>query len=312
MSNFILSLNVVLPLFLLIALGYFLNLIKLFDNHSLTVINNVAFRVFLPVMLFYNIYSTELDGVLNVRLMAYGVIATLIVFCILFIIIPMIEKDNRKRGVMIQGIFRSNFIIFGLPITASIFGEQGLGVTSLLIAVIVPLFNALAVISLEVFDGGKIQFPKIIKGILTNPLIIASILGIIFLLSNIQLPFFFEKTVSDISKVATPLILIILGGYFQFTTIVGYVKPLLITITSKLVLVPAVFIPLGIYLGFRDAELVALITLFAAPTAVSSFTMAKQMNADSELSSHIVVIGSAFSIFTLFFWIFILKQYHFI
>lgn len=312
MANLILSLNVVLPLFLLISLGYTLRLLKMFDDHTLLVMNNIAFRIFLPVMLFYNIYSTDLEGVLNVRLMIFGFITILIVFLLLFLIIPVLEKDNQKRGVMIQGGFRSNFVIFGLPITASIFGEQGLGVTSLLIAVIVPLYNALAVISLEVFNGGKINFKKIVKGIITNPLIIASLLGIIFLSLHIQLPFVIEKTVSDIAKVATPLILIILGGYFQFKTIKGYGKQLTISIGTKLVFVPAIFLPIAIMLGFKGAELVALLTLYAAPAAVSSFTMAKQMNADSELSGHIVVIGSALSIFTLFIWIFVLKQYQYI
>lgn len=308
MSNIILSLNVVLPLFLMIALGFFLRLKRLLDDYSLTILNNICFKVFLPVMLFFNIYSASLDGILNTDLILFAVVSVFIIFSVLCFVIPFIEKDNRKRGVMVQGLFRSNFIIFGIPISSSLYGEESLGIISLLIAVIVPIFNALAVISLEMFRKGRIDFKKIILSIIKNPLIIASALGLFFLFTGIKLPFFFEKTIGDLSKVATPLILVTLGGYFTFSTVNGHFKQLFITIIGKLLLIPAIFIPIAIFLGFKNAELACLIALFAAPTAVTSFTMAKQMNGDAELSGHIVVFTSALSIISLFFWIFILKQ----
>ena len=124
MENLILSINVVLPLFLTMALGYVLKCLKMFDDNTLKVMNSIAFKVFLPLLLFYNIYKTDLNGAINLKLMFFALLSVTITFLILCIFIPFIEKDNKKRGVLIQGIFRSNFVIFGLPVASSLFGDD--------------------------------------------------------------------------------------------------------------------------------------------------------------------------------------------
>ncbi|MEG1001429.1 MAG: AEC family transporter [Cellulosilyticaceae bacterium] len=308
MENFILSFNVVLPLFLTMSLGYGLKRLKMFDASGLEVINKICFRVFLPLLLFNNIYKTDLQSAFNLKLISFATLGVIASFILLMLIIPIIEKDNPKRGVMIQGIFRSNFIIFGLPIVLSLFGEAHSGVPSLVSAVVIPLFNALSIVALEMYRGGKVSTKKILKGVVTNPLIIGSVLGILLLVLNIKLPSSIEKTISDVSKIATPLSLIVLGGYFTFSTVKGHLKQLLVTLIGRLILLPCLFIPLSIAMGFRDVELVTLIVLFGAPTAVSSFTMAQQMNGDSELAGHVVVFGSALAVITIFVWIFVTKQ----
>lgn len=177
-----------------------------------------------------------------------------------------------------------------------------------MIAVIVPMFNVLSVIILEIFRGGKVNIKHMIKSVLTNPLIIASFIGLTMLILNINIPTFLHKTIGDISKIATPLSLIILGGSFSFSAIKGHIKPIIFGVCGKLILVPAIFLPISIFLGFRNVELASLMIMLSAPTAVSSFTMSQQMDSDSELAGQIVVFTSAFSIITVFLIIFILKQ----
>ena len=143
MENFILSFNVVTPLFLIMSLGYYLKYIKLLDKQTLNIMNSVCFKIFLPILLFFNIYQSDVKSSFNINLIIFSVSSIVILFIILCFLIPKIEKDNKKRGVMIQGIFRSNFVIFGMPIATSIYGEGNIGTTALLIAVIVPLFNLL-------------------------------------------------------------------------------------------------------------------------------------------------------------------------
>lgn len=308
MENFTLSFNVVSPLFIVMALGYYLKYIKMLDKQTLDVMNKVCFKAFLPTLLFYNIYKSDVKSAFNPRLIMFSVSCVLILFFILLIIIPKIEKDNKKRGVMIQGIFRSNFVIFGMPVASSIYGDGNIGTTALLIAIIVPLFNLLAVISLEVFRDGNIDFKKIIHGIITNPLIVASVIGISFILLNIMLPTFIEKSVSDISKLATPLSLILLGGSFSFSDIKEYLKNIIFVVSNKLVIVPLIFIPLAISLGFREIELLTILLIFASPTAVSTFQMAEQMDADHILAQQAIVFSCLFCIPTVFLWILSLKQ----
>ena len=285
MENLILSLNVVLPLFITMSLGYFLKSLNMFDNNTLDTMNNITFKSFLPMLLFYNIYKTDLQGVFNLKLMIFSATCVIALYLILYLIVPLIEKDNKKRGALLQGLFRSNFVIFGIPITESLFGSEKVGVAALLIAVIVPLFNILSVIALETFRGGKPNFRKISIGIIKNPLIIASCLGILTLLLKIKIPTAMEKTISDVSKIATPL---------------------------SLILTPCTILPICIMFGYIGVELSTLMIIFAAPTAISSFTMAQQMDSDSDLAGQIVVFTSAFCVVTVFMWIFILKQSHLI
>lgn len=308
MENLILSLNVVLPLFITMSLGYFLKYLNMFDNNTLDTMNNITFKSFLPMLLFYNIYITDLQGVFNLKLMIFSATCVIALYLILYLIVPLIEKDNKKRGALLQGLFRSNFVIFGIPITESLFGSEKVGVAALLIAVIVPLFNILSVLALETFRGGKPDFRKISIGIIKNPLIIASCLGVLTLLLKIKIPTAIEKTISDVSKIATPLSLILLGASFKFDNIKKYLKQTTIAVVGKTILTPCIILPICIMFGYRGVELSTLMIIFAAPTAISSFTMAQQMDSDSELAGQIVVFTSAFCVVTVFMWIFILKQ----
>lgn len=312
MENLILSFNIVLPIFLILSLGYILKKLKILDELTTKNMNSINFKVFLPLLLFYNVYKTDLSVVFNPKLLIFSIISVILVFLLLFIIIPLLEKDNRKRGVIIQGIFRSNFVIFGVPVCEALFGQNATGVASMLIAVVVPLFNFLAVICLEIYRGGNINFKKIIKGIITNPLIIASIIGLFFIYFKIKLPTPIEKTINDISKIATPLAFILLGSSFTFSAFSVYIKQLSITILGKLIIVPGIVLYIAALLGFRNVELTCLLSVFASPTAVSSYTMAEQMDGDSILAGQIVVLTSIISIITVFLWIFILKQFNLI
>lgn len=309
MDNLILSFNIVSPLCLTMGLGYFLKYLKMFDENSLNIMNNVAFKIFLPLLLFYNVYNTNMGNIIDFKLMMFIFICILVLFGFLFFFIPIIEKYNSKRGVMIQGVFRSNFVLFGIPVATSILGEGNIGSIALLIGVVVPTYNLLAVICLETFRDGKINVANMIKGVITNPLIIAGVIGIIFFTLKIKLPTFIETTVKDISGIATPLSLILLGASFSFSDVKKYIKETSIVTISRLIIVPLIFVTLGYYVGYRHAYLLGIMIIFAAPTAVSSFQMAKQMDGDADLAGQIVVFTSAFSIVTVFFWIFTLKQF---
>ena len=312
MENLIISLNVVLPLFFSIALGYILKRLGMYDGATLKTLNKLVFKVFLPVYLFYSIYSTDLSVAFQPKVMIFSVVGILAWFSLLMLLVPLFEKENAKRGVMVQAMFRSNFVLFGLPVAISLCGEDKIGTTSLLMGVVVPIYNVLAVVTLEVFRGGKPSVKKIVKGIVTNPLIIASVLGVGFYLLKIELPYAVEKTVIDFGKIATPLALMALGGEFRFSKVKGDIRQLLASVAGKLVICPLFMVTAGILLGFRNEILVPILLMSGAPTAVSSYTMAQQMGGDGELAGEIVVFTTGISILTIFIWVFVLKQFNFI
>ena len=265
--------------------------------------NNVVFRVFLPTLLFSNIYKTDFTKITSFGLLGYSVLAILTMFVFYMITIPRLIDDNRKRGVLVQGICRSNFIFFGMPMAATLYGGASAGIASLMVGVVVPLVNITSVIALEYFRGNTPDYPKILKGIILNPIILGGILGMVFALSGTKLPKFIEGLIFEVADIATPLALIILGGSVTFTSARANVKPLVIGVLNRLVIVPAVGLAISILVGYRGLDLVLLLSMFASPAAVSSYTMAQQMNGDGELAGQIVVFTTAISLITLFFWI---------
>ena len=271
-------------------------------------LNSLVFKAFLPMMLFNNIYHSDLESMMNPKLILTAVVSILVIFGVLCLVIPRIEKDGPRRGAMVQGIFRSNYIIFGVPIVSGVFGEQGLGVVSILSAFAIPLFNVLSVVALEIFSHGTVNKNRIVKGIVTNPLIIASLLGVVFLLAGIPIPTPVEEALADMSAIATPLGLVSLGGFFKFADTKRYLKQLIIVVAGRLVVCPAIFLPVFVSMGFRGVDLMALATMMGAPIAVSSFIMAQQQGADADLAGQAVVYTALFSIFTMFLIIFGLKQ----
>ena len=308
MENLILSFNVVLPLFLNIALGYMLRCMHMLDEQTQKNLNKLVFKAFLPIYVFNNIYTTNIAVAFQPELVALTMGGVLAIFAFLMVFIPRIEQDNAKRGVMVQAIFRSNFVLFGLPVAVSLCGENNVGPTSLLVGFVVPVFNVLAVICLEAFRGSKPDFRKIFKGIITNPLIIASVLGIAMNLLGIPLPSGVHKSITDLGRIATPLALVALGAGFQFRRIRGYVRQLIICICGKLVVGPLIMLTLAALLGYRNEMLVPVLALFGSPVATSSYTMAELMGGDGTLAGSLVVLTTAFSILTMFLFIFALKQ----
>lgn len=302
------SANAVLPMCLIMALGYGTRRLGWIRREEISVINKIAFRIFLPCLLYYNVYCSDLSGSFDPLLMAYAVGGVLLTFGLSLGYTLLTEKLPERRGVMIQGMFRSNYVIMGIPVATALLGSDQLGTVSILIAVVVPLFNMLAVVVLEVFRGQKPKPLHILGQIVKNPLVIASALGILTLAAGIRLPHILERTIQNVSAIASPLQLFLLGAFFQFSGLKTYRRELVTVSAAKLIVSPGLFLGLGALLGFRGVAFVSLIGIFASPTAVNSFTMAQQMGGDAELAGDIVVVTSAVSMLTMFLWVFLFKS----
>lgn len=306
MESLKLSFEAVAPIFLLMLLGYVLKRLRVADKKGFDLINKLVFKAFLPTLLFYNIYKTETAEVFDPNLVSFTVIGVLLVFVLGYLAVLFLSKENSKRGVMLQGFFRTNFAILGIPLVSYICGEQARGLASLMVAIIVPMFNILAVIALERFreGNGKVNLLSMLKGIIKNPLIIGCVLGLLFFGLDIKLPFVIEKAVGDVSSIATPLAIIALGAGFEFSGIKGYIRDISIVILARLIIIPLIALSAAVMCGFSEEALACMLITFGGPIAVSSFSMSQQMGGDEKLSAQIIVISSALCLFTLFLWIF--------
>lgn len=311
MENFLIAFNAVLPMFIMLLIGFGVRKLNIIKEEHLPTLNKIVFNVFFPFLMFNNVYGSDFSAVFNPFLLGFAVIAVLILYFTSLGFTMAVEKSNKSRGAMIQALYRSNFVVLGMPIVANIFGSESLTMTAVLVTVIIPMYNILAVITLEIFRGKTIKVSKILLGIAKNPLIIGSVAGILSVVLALKLPSSVESAVSDLAGTATPLALIVLGASFKFKSVKRCRRNLIICVLARLLVIPAICLGAAAMLGIRGVDFVSLIGLFGAPCAISSYTMSRQMDSDYELSAVTVVFTSILSCFTLFFWIYLFKELNF-
>ncbi len=311
MENIIVSFNVIAPVFFLMVLGYLMvNYTSLADRKLTKQANAIVFKIFLPCMLFYNVYQSDIGAEIHsrIKLCIWAAGGLLILFVLLCLIVPKVVKQENQQGVVIQGIFRSNYVIFGVAVVQNMYGVKSTTTAAILSAILVPMYNFLAVVALSIFgEKRETDWKKIILDIVKNPLIISSVLGIIFSLLGIRLPTAVDTTVQDLAKLSTPIAFMILGGDLDFSKVRGNLKVASVVLTIKLVILPLIMIPMIVMMGYRDADLLSGLLAYQTPVAVSSYIMAQQAGADGQLAGQLVVFSSVLSIFTLFVTILILR-----
>lgn len=311
MDNIIVSFNVIAPVFFLMVLGYLLvNYTSLADRQLTKQANAIVFKIFLPCMLFYNVYQSDIGAEIQSRtkLCIWAAGGLIILFILLCLIVPKVVKQENQQGVVIQGIFRSNYVIFGVAVVQNMYGSKSTTTAAILSAILVPMYNFLAVVALSIFgEKRETDWKKIIMDIIKNPLILSSMLGVVLSLLGIRLPTAVDTTVQDLAKLSTPIAFMILGGDLDFSKVKGNLKLSSVVLTIKLVILPLIMIPMVVMMGYKDADLLSALLAYQTPVAVSSYIMAQQAGADGQLAGQLVVFSSVFSIFTLFVTIFILR-----
>lgn len=315
MESFLVALGVVFPMLVMMASGVILRKTGMADRPLVRRVDAINFHLFLPCLLFYNIYNVDLAQDFSVEILAFAAAGLVLSLALSLLIVPRLVHRRDQVGVVVQAIVRSNFVMFGLAVTEYIYGEGNAGVAALLSAVVVPAMNVIAVLLLEYWrpeGSGRVSGKKLACGIVTNPLIIASALALLLLFLGIRLPAMVVDVVATMSRVATPLAFTMLGATLSLEGLHRNRRVLVWTCLARMVLLPAVALTAAVALGFREVELTALMVFFAAPTAVSSFTMAQQMGGDDKLAGQLVVFSSIFSIGTMFLLIFLLKELAFL
>ena len=317
--------NAVLPIVLLIALGWYLRLVGFLSEDFVRVGNKLVFRVCLPCMLFVNVYDIHMLTEVRADVVAYGCAAVLVIFALGLLSAPLVTPFPERRGVFLQCTFRSNFAIIGMSLASALAGDSALAVTAVLSAFTIPLFNILAVVSLSLYIRGdgtdRRRLSSVVKAVVRNPLIIGVVLGLLCLaLRALQvslwgsavlslredLPFLYTA-LRNLKSIASPLALLVMGGQFRFSSVRGLFREIAASTLFRLILAPLIGLGgavllsrLGI-LSFGASEYAALIALFASPVAVSSGVMAGEMGSDEQLGTQLVIWTSLLSVFSVFF-----------
>lgn len=308
MENFLVCLNAVLPIFIFILVGYISRAAGIIKEEDISRFNKLAFNVFLSANVFNNIYESDISSAIRPSLLSFALVG-IAVECILGLAIAKAtNKDRKNIGVITQAVFRSNFTVMGLPIASAFVNGEDLSSVAVLVAVVIPLFNVLAVVVLNVFAGSRPDYRKTVFGILKNPLIIATAIGLVFSAAGISFPSPLKKAVSQMSSAATPLTLVLLGAFFRFNRIDRHRKNLILICICRLVVMPGILLSAAYFLGLRGVEFAACVALFATSSSVASFTMTEQIGGNAELAANSVVFTSALSVFTIFLWCLLFKN----
>ena len=309
-DNIIFTGNVVAPVFLLVALGYFVKKINVINENFVDVTSKFVYSVSLPALVFINISEIDLSEAIDFGQIGYIYAATLITFFLIWLIsIPFI-KEGKNLSVFVQGAYRSNFAIVGFAIVSKLFGNYALGKASLILAFVLPLYNILAVIILTVplRKERKLNLEKTIIEIVLNPLIVAVMVGLPFSYYRIEIPSVINLTAGFLAELALPLALIGIGGSLNLQNIKKASGLAFTSSAIKIILIPLLLTLGALHFGFRGLELGIMYVLFASPTAIVSFIMAEAMGANSKLAGNIVLISTVASVLTIATGIVILKE----
>jgi hypothetical protein len=308
MDSFFIALNSVLPFVVYIAFGMIVRMSGIADEDLMRRMNQMVFKAFYPVMMFYNLYTRDPDIKLDKTVLITALASVFVVIGLLMLLVPVFEKENPRRGSIIQAIYRSNFILFGVPLTKYVFGEKGVGLATMMVAFVVPVYNFMAVVILEYYGGGSTKPILILKKVLTNPIIVGCLAGLIFYVLHIPVPQCVLGPVSEFAALTTPIALFILGGSLRFSSIKNNLSTLYVATAVKLILLPALILPITVILNFSPLERFVLFTMYAGPCAAASFPMAQSMGCDGELAAGLVVFTTVGSVLTIFLWIFFMKS----
>ena len=311
MDSFIFAINAVLPIVITVLIGYVLKRIGIMNDTFSKSANKLVFKLFLPSMLFLNVFKINNFSFSDVGYIFYVVAAVVMIFILAIPLVIAVTKKNERRGVLLQCCFRSNFALIGIPIAQSLFGDEGVVVATLLSAVAITLFNILAVISLSIFSSEKSCFSikKVLLDIIKNPLIQSIFAGLLALIiKNVfgYIDFTFESTpiykaLQYLSSVATPMSLLVLGAQFEFSAIKTLKKEIVFGTAFRVAVVPLMAIGTALLLGcFDGAHFAAFIAVFATPVAVSSVPMSQEMGGDVSLAGQLVVWTTIFSSLSVF------------
>ena len=310
MDNLIFSLNATVPVFLMMVLGMVFRRAGLFDEAFAGKMNKFVFQITLPVLLFGDLAVVDLKEAWDAKFVIFCFCVTLLSIA-LAVAVSYVWRDRSIQGEFIQAAYRSSAALLGIAFITNIYGTSGMA--PMMILGSVPLYNIMAVIVLSVFRPDRPEIDRTLVrttllGIVTNPIILGIIAGLLWSALRLPMPQILKKTVSNVGGLSSPLGLMAMGATFDMKKALGKIAPSVTAAAIKLVGFCALWIPLAVWLGFRDEKLVAILIMLGSATTVSGYVMARYLGHEGVLSSSVVMLTTLCSAFSLTFWLWLLRS----
>ena len=317
LENILFSMNSTMPLFFVMVLGYILHRTGFLSDAFVAGANKFVFYAALPVQLFRDLGKNDIRASFDGSYVLFCFAVTLVCILVIWALAKIFLKGTGLVGEFVQVCYRSSAAILGSAFLQSIYGDASM--SGLMILGSVPLYNVMAVVILMLEAPGTVQngsmaekLRKSAKGIVTNPILIGIAAGFAWSLLRLPMPAMLDKTLSNVASLTSPLALLAIGAGFKGRKALGYLKPTAVATAVKLMVLPALFLPLAVHFGFTDEKLVALLVMLGSITTPACYVMAKQMGHEGVLTGSVCVTTTLFSAFSLTFWLFVLRSFGYI
>lgn len=299
-------LNVVLPIFLVIGLGYGLRRAGFLDEKVAAAISRLVFYVAAPALLARATAANSLAESFNLPVLAVFTAVSILVGGVTYAL--CFRCSPARRGVVAQGAFRANQVFVGLPVVIYAYGEESVNAVAVLISFTVILYNFQGVVLLVLPQQGvsarsPAVFTRTALGVLRNPLIIACVAGILFSLTGLALPLAVDRTLALVGRTAAPLALLAVGAGMDFRRLRADLRTTAFTALVKTIVYPALGYAGFKALGLSGADVYLPVMIMAAPTAVVSYIMARELDGDENLAGAIIVGSTLLSLVTITGWL---------
>ena len=302
LNDLIVSVNTILPVFIVVAIGYFMRRRGTVDEHFVGSISNVVFYYALPARMFLDVAGSDFTELMNPRFILVTVGGTIGVFLLAWLVISHCIHDGRKIAAAVHSAYRGNYIYIGLPIIENILQTDHVACSVLVLTFIMPVYNILGVLILSIYSGDMsgMKPGKLLLNILKNPMILAVIFGVLYAMTA-------EKSLTYLGAISTPMALLMIGARMVDNSVRGEGKAIRLALLFKLIVGPVVMTLLAIILGMPTEEIVTVFVLFAVPTAMNVFIMTKSMGGDDGLAANAILASVPCSVVVMTIGIYLMR-----
>lgn len=309
LDNFIFSLSVALPIFLIMLSGFILKKKDIIKQDFISAANFIVFYIALPLKLFNSVSKSSVADNFDLKFISFAIIGTTISVILIYIYSKFIVIEESKVGAFIHGTYRGNFVYVGFSLLENVTGAVG-PLASLVVAFVVPIYNVLAVLVLVLTNPdnkAKNQIKNALINLITNPFIIAIALGIVASLIEFRFPPLLQNTANYFDVLATPLALLTIGATFRVDKLFIDLKPAISATIFKLLINPALAVFFAFLIGLNNNEIFLIYILFGVPTSISSAIITASMGGDENLAASIVMMTTLSSVISLTLFVFIFR-----
>lgn len=300
--------NTVLPVFIVILIGFLLNKLGFFSETTKAELVKLVFYVGTPCLIFSNIATADIYQSFSGKFMLFTALVILALIAIVILLCFFI-KDPKKKGAVIQLAYRSNFAIAGMPVAINLLDDAGIALTAITLSFVIILYNVTAVLILSYYGSANKSPKAVVLGILKNPLIIGTALGLFFAVLRLPLFPIAEKSIGTLGDIASSIGLILIGAEISLRGFREDKVYILFAAFLRNVFAPAFILSFAILFGWRGNYLMVLAIMSAAPAAVNCFAMAKQMGVSAEISAYGISISSILSVASIFISVYLMKWF---